>query len=125
MKKRFLFPVAMLFSLGMASAALAQAPKTEPTNAQRQTMGERHVKMAAMHTKMAACLESSKLLSECRQEMLDSCSSNFGGQCPMMGKGPMGGGLMGGKGKGMMNGSWMDWMMNPAPDDAAPAKPTK
>lgn len=117
-----LFSITVAISLGLTTATLAQTPKGQITSAQRHKMGEVHRKMADMHSKMAACLESDKAPSQCRQEMLDACSANFGGNCPMMGKGKMGGG----KGMGMMgNGSCMDWLMNPdsvAPATSAPAK---
>ena len=115
---------AMATSLALSSAAFAQTPKGQITTAQRQKMGAMHKKMADMHSKMAACLESDKAPSQCRQEMLDTCSANFGGSCPMMGTGMMGKGKMGGgKGMGMMgDGSCMDWMMNP--DSAGPATST-
>lgn len=59
-------------------------------------------KMAAMHTKMAVCLESDKPMSDCQKEMMTSCKGMMGKTgCPMMGMGQM---------KGMMGGSGM--MMN-------------
>ncbi len=108
------------FSATLASTGLAQTEKSQPTVAQRQKMSEMHQKMAAMHSKMAACLTSEKTPVQCRQEMADSCSSDFGSNCPMTGDGMMGGkGQTGGKGMGMMNnGNCMDWMMNP--NSAAP-----
>lgn len=114
-----LFPVCA----AMSAAAYGQTAQTQPTATQRQMMGERHKKMAEMHSKMAACLESDKPFAQCRQEMTDTCATNFNGNCPMIGRGKMGG-----RGKGMMNGGgncW-DWMMNPDAD-AAPkaAKPVK
>jgi hypothetical protein len=117
------FTISLLFIAGTASTSFGQGVKTQPTAAQRQAMTERHKKMADMHTKMAACLESEKAPAVCRQEMIDSCSSDFGGNCPMMGMGKRGG-----RGKGMMNGSCLDWMINPesetttAPANAQPKK---
>ncbi len=115
------FTLSMLFVAGITSTSFGQGVKAQPTAAQRQAMTERHKKMADMHTKMAACLESEKAPAVCRQEMIDACSSDFGGNCPMMGK-------RGGRGKGMMNGSCIDWMMNPESETTtAPmkAQPTK
>jgi hypothetical protein len=115
------FTLSILFVAGITSTSFGQGAKAQPTAAQRQAMTERHKKMAAMHTKMAACLESEKAPAVCRQEMIDSCSNDFGGSCPMMGK-------RGGKGKGMMNGNSMDWMMIPesntttTPEKAQPTK---
>jgi hypothetical protein len=117
------FTLSMLFVAGITSTSFGQSGKTQPTTAQRQAMTERHKKMADMHTKMAACLESEKAPAVCRQEMIDTCSSDFGGSCPMMGMGKRGG-----RGKGMMNGSCMDWMISPESDTTtAPVKaqPTK
>ena len=117
------FTLSILFIAGTASQSFGQGVKTQPTAAQRQAMTVRHKKMADMHTKMAACLESEKAPAVCRQEMIDACSSDFGGNCPMMGMGKRGG-----RGKGMMSGSCMDWMMSPESDTtAAPVKaqPTK
>jgi hypothetical protein len=104
--------IAVLIPLS-ASAVFAQT--TQPTQAQRQTMSERHKTIAEMHSKMAACLESEKPIEQCRQEMTDSCANSFNGTCPMMGQGKMRG-----RGKGMMGGgNYWDWMMNPS-DDSAP-----
>lgn len=117
------FTLSILFIAGNPSTTFGQGVKNQPTIVQRQAMNERHKKMADMHTKMAACLESEKPLAVCRQEMIDSCSSNLGANCPMMGVGKQGG-----RGKGLMNGSCMDWMMSPDSDpSAAPARnqPTK
>lgn len=67
-----------------AITALAQEPPS-PSPAASKEMRER---MAAMHEKMAACLRSDRALSECRQEMHQTCSSMMGEQgCPMMGMG--------------------------------------
>ena len=121
------FALLILFIAGTASTSFGQAVKNQPNTAQRQAMTERHKKMADMHTKMAACLESEKAPAVCRQEMIDSCSRDFGGSCPMMSMGK-GMGKRGGTGKGMMNGSCMDWMMSPESDTTtAPVKtqPTK
>lgn len=106
----------LLFVAGITSTSFGQGVKPQPTIAQRQTMTERHKKLADIHTKMAICLESDKTHTACRQEMIDSCSNDFAGSCPMMGMG-------GSKGKGMMNGSCMDWMINPGSDTTvAPVK---
>ncbi len=113
------FTLSILLIAGTVSTSFGQGVKAQPTTAQRQAMTERHKKMADMHTKMAACLQSEKAPAVCRQEMIDSCSSDFGGDCPMMGMGKRSG-----KGKGMMNGSCMDWMMSPeSATTEAPAKP--
>ncbi len=117
------FTLSILCVAGITSTSFGQGAKAQPTTAQRQAMTERHKKMADMHTKMAACLESEKAPAVCRQEMIDSCSSNFGGNCPMMGMGKRGG-----RGKGMMKESYLDWMLSPESDStAAPlkAQPTK
>lgn len=100
----------LAISLGLTTAGFAQTPTAQITPVQRQKMVEIHKKMADMHTKMVTCLESDKAPSLCRQEMLDTCSANFSGECPMIGKGKR----RGGRGAGMMgNGCYMDWMMNP------------
>ncbi|MCX6123854.1 MAG: hypothetical protein NTV34_03785 [Proteobacteria bacterium] len=115
------FTLSMLLVAGITSTSFGQGVKDQPTTAQRQALTERHKKMADMHTKMAACLESEKAPAVCRQEMIDTCSSDFGGSFPMMGKGM---GKRGGRGKGMMNGSCMDWMMSPESNTTtAPVKP--
>ncbi len=60
------------------------------------------IKMATMHTKMAACLQSDKPMGDCQSEMMKSCKEMMGKSgCPMMGMGmgPMKGMM---KGKGMM-----------------------
>lgn len=88
--------------LATASPALA----AEPTAEQRQ-------KMAEVHQKMADCLKSTKPISECRDEMMQSCRGMMGeAACPMMGLGH------GGMGPGMMGGG-----MHGQPAPAAPPKP--
>lgn len=64
------------------------------------TLKEERKQMAEMHTKMAACLESEKPMSDCQGEMMKSCKSMMGKTgCPMMGEmGHM---------KGMMHGQTM------------------
>lgn len=112
--------IAGLFSVGVSTAGLSQGPSAQPTPAQRQRMGAMHKQVAEMHLKMAACLESEKAPSQCRQEMQDACTANFGGSCPMLG---MGMGKMGGRGKNAMRGgSCMDWMTTAPTEAAAPAK---
>jgi hypothetical protein len=93
-------------------------------------MADSHRMMADMHTKMATCLDSTKPLEECRQQMVESCSGSFGANCPMMGAKGAGGkgrGMMGGQRMGMMNhGPCMEWMMNPGSQAQSPeATPSK
>lgn len=117
------FTMSIVFVAVITSPSLGQGVKPQSAQAQRQTMAERHKKLAEMHAKMAACLESDKAPTVCGQEMIDSCSNDFGGSCPMMGARKRGG-----RGKGMMNGSCMDWMMSPESDTTAvpaSAQPTK
>ena len=65
--------------------------------------------MASVHQEMATCLRSDRPISECRAEMLKSCSQMMGeGACPMMG------GTGGGMGPGMMKGGMMQGA--PAPE---------
>jgi hypothetical protein len=91
------------------SAYSATYAQTEPTKAQRQVISERHKSMAEIHTKMVTCLNSDKMFAQCQKEMTESCANSFAGNCPMMGRGKMGG-----RGKEMMNGTgYWDWMMNP------------
>ena len=117
-KRATRFILSILFIAGTASTSFSQGVKTQPTAAQRYAMIERHKKMAEVHTKMAACLESEKAPAVCRQELIAFCSSEFGSNCPIMGMSKRGG-----KGKGMMNGGCMDWMMSPDSDTtAAPLK---
>jgi hypothetical protein len=68
--------------------------------ADTQISKEDRQKMAEMHTKMAACLESDKSMSDCQGEMMKSCKNMMGKSgCPMMGEmGHM---------KGMMQGQTM------------------
>jgi hypothetical protein len=55
-------------------------------------------KMAEVHKKMAACLESDKSMSECHDEMMNNCNGMMGKSgCAMMGMGNrkwMKGGMM-------------------------------
>ena len=48
---------------------------------------EMRAKMAAAHEKMAACLRSSKDITDCRAEMHRSCQALGEHGCPMMGMG--------------------------------------
>ncbi len=55
--------------------------------ADTQVSKEDRQKMAEMHTKMAACLESDKSMSDCQGEMMKSCKEMMGKSgCPMMGE---------------------------------------
>ena len=85
----------VLASGGLALAADPEkAVPAEPTPEVRR-------EMAAVHKKMAGCLESERPIAECRAEMMKSCQTMMGeGGCPMMGS--MGGGMM--HGPGMMHG---------------------
>lgn len=70
--------------------------------ADTQVSKEDRQKMAAMHTKMAACLESDKSMSECQGEMMESCKEMMGQSgCPMMGEMGHMKGMM--QGQNMMN----------------------
>lgn len=118
MNQRLPAALATFFLTTLASTGLAETANSQPTTAQRQKMSEMHQKMAEMHSKTAACLASEKTPAQCRQEMMDTCSADFGANCPMAGTGK---GMMGGKGMGMMNnGSCMDWMMNPEAESTPP-----
>lgn len=65
-------------------------------------------KMAAAHSKIAACLESDKSMSDCQGEMMKSCKDMMAKSgCPMMGMGHMKG-MMGGPGMMMDNESEND-----------------
>ena len=69
--------------------------------ADTQVSKEDRQKMAETHTKMAACLESDKSMSDCQGEMMKSCKSMMGKTgCPMMGDMD--------HMKGMMQGQMMD-----------------
>ena len=83
--------VALFFAAGSLFAADVKVSKED-----RQ-------KMAEMHSKMAACLQSDKQMSDCQGEMMKSCKDMMGKSgCPMMGKGQMKG-MMGGPGMMMNN----------------------
>lgn len=114
----FYFVIAAFFSTVISTAGFTQGTPLQPTPAQRQNMSAMHKKIAEMHVKMAACLESDKSPAQCRQEMQDACSSNFGGTCPMMGMGKMGG-----RGRNAMGGGrCLDWMTAPPNETPVPAK---
>jgi hypothetical protein len=85
-KRGFAFAIGIALLSGAAFAA-DPAPQTpgNPTPAQRK-------EMAAVHRKMADCLDSNRTFSECRAEMQSNCVQMMGQNgCPMMG---MGGGAM-------------------------------
>ena len=88
---------ALVVVAGGALAATSAAKAEWPTHVQRE-------KMARIHEQMAACLRSDRPFTECRQEMMRACRTEFGYRgCRMMHGGqPMGrrGGMM--QGGGMM-----------------------
>ena len=78
-----------------ASSALAADKATTPAKAPQMT-AEQRSKMADLHEKMAACLRSTRPISECHDEMMKGCQETMGASgCPMMGgmghHGPHGG----------------------------------
>lgn len=82
---------------------------------------EQRKQMAEMHTKLATCLNSSKPLQECREEMM----KNYPHMGKGMGKG-MGTGTGMGKGMGMgMDENWGCPMMGGAPQPDTKTKTTK
>ncbi len=110
--------IAALFSIGISTAGFSQGTPPQLTPVQRQKMSAMHKKVGEMHLKMAACLESDKSPTQCRQEMQDACTANFDGNCPMIGMGP---GKMAGRGKNAMRGGGcMDWMTTPPTETTAP-----
>ncbi len=94
----FKFTAAMILGLGLSSAsAFAQRTNqeiqpnqaTQPSKSKgeerHQLTPEQREKMAVAHEKMAACLRSTKTLSECREEMKKQCKGMMGkGSYPMM-----------------------------------------
>jgi hypothetical protein len=49
----------------------------------REQQMAHHEKMIEMHTKMLACLKSTKTVEECHKEMMAACEGIHGGTCPM------------------------------------------
>jgi hypothetical protein len=77
--------------LACAAPAVAADP---PASAPADPGPEARRHMAQVHKKMAACLESTRPMAECRTEMLGNCRSLMGESgCPMMGPGMMHGGM--------------------------------
>ena len=74
---------ALLFG-SVASAQDKTSTQTTPPPMPMQMTREQRNKMADAHEKMAACLRSTKPLSECHQEMMQACKANLGAECPMM-----------------------------------------
>lgn len=76
----FLSGVALLGAVAFAADGSSKTGKiSAPTKEQRQ-------KMADLHEKMAACLKSDRLISDCRKEMVRDCKDASGSDnCPMMG----------------------------------------
>ncbi len=70
-------------ALAFAGPHGKMGPMAEPTKEERTQMVE-------MHTKMADCLKTDKLMADCHKEMMDSCPLAKNGKCPMMAMGPMG-----------------------------------
>jgi len=113
--------LALMVTAFLSYESYAQEMRFQPSAAQKHSMSDRHKKLAQMHVKMAECLESDRPATQCRDEMMESCSNNFAGYCPMMDMG-----RMGGPGHGRMYGSYMDWMMSPDSDSnpTAPKTPS-
>lgn len=84
------------------------ASTTSNQKPNRQEMIALQQKLADLHLKAVACLRTSKTLEQCRQEMMEGCTTHFDGNCPMMGGAPI---KMGNRGRGMMNWGGMGWMM--------------
>lgn len=110
-----------LVCLGGSGALAAEAKKSAtPAQPTREAMVENHRRMAEMHAGMAACLATEKTIAQCRKEMVDKCSTSFGGSCPWMGGGGRpdrpgrpGMGMMGGRGMGYWDGGCMGWSEEP------------
>jgi hypothetical protein len=85
MKRQSQFVLALGIGMLIGGPALAADPApADPSPAQRQ-------KMAEIHQQMAACLVSTKPMSECRAEMQKNCQGMMGNEgCPMMHGGGMG-----------------------------------
>ncbi|WP_413288803.1 hypothetical protein [Bdellovibrio sp. HCB337] len=64
----------------LSLAAFAAPTSTTYTPEQRK-------QMANMHLKAAECLNSTKTVQECHQEMMKNCPMMKDGSCPMMGMG--------------------------------------
>lgn len=96
-----------IFVFGVETFAKANGSKTnmEITTEQRQ-------KMADVHDKMAVCMRTERPMSDCQQEMMNSCQSTMGKDgCGMMGDKMAHGGhhnMMGNKKSSGMNGHAMD-----------------
>lgn len=93
MKKTLILTVILSLNLILFSGPGFSDPKGPPETAasqpSRQSMIEMHQRMASMHSKMAACLQSGKPMPECRQEMMKDWPAGRGGGmmkggCPMM-----------------------------------------
>lgn len=105
--------LAFMLIVAVAATATAETAKNPNDAAQRRKISDMHKKMAAMHAQMSTCLESNKSVEQCHRVMKETCSTSFGGPCPMQSQGHMGGsGMMG-------NGSCIDGMMTPDLDQRA------
>jgi hypothetical protein len=112
-RSRTIATFALISALGFWGAPTRAADPEKmpaPDAAQRQ-------KMAEVHRKMAACLESTRPMAQCREEMHESCRGMMGeASCPMMGMGT------GGMGPGMMHGPMH---RGGTPEQPAPETPKK
>jgi len=80
MKKIF---VVMVISLLVAVGSFA-ADSGKSMEVNSGFSKEQREKMAVAHEKMANCLRSEKVFAECREEMMQSCQKDMGGEsCPM------------------------------------------
>lgn len=110
---------ALVGALALAGAADDAAKTAAPD---RQSMIERHEKMADLHKKVAECLKAGKPVDECHAAMAKECPMRGSGACPMKGgQCGMCSGMGPGKGRGMGPGKGMGRGRGMGPAANAPA----
>lgn len=77
----------VLMSLAFVTPSLSEAApsaKGKAAMTMEEPSKEARAKMVTMHEQMAACLKSDKKISDCHQQMMNSCPMMKDGKCPMM-----------------------------------------
>jgi len=78
---------ALCLTISAIPAQSAEKAKTKMMRMPEMNATQRQ-EMATAHEKMASCLRSERAVTDCHQEMMDSCKDSMGKNfCPMMGKG--------------------------------------
>ena len=78
--------IALILSLSLPTAVMAQAKSKGPTNqAHAEQSPEMKKNMAEMYQKMADCMKTEKSMHDCHKEVMKDCPvAKATGSCPLM-----------------------------------------